>query len=989
MNISRLLTATALVSAGFAVPQAAFAQDTAAQADSGDEAETSDSEITVVGSRIRRNQFNGADPINLITRDEATAAGFNSTAEILQSTAITGGTDQINDTYGGFVVNGGPGVNTISLRGLGASRTLVLMNGRRIAPAGSRGSVGSADLNVLPNAMIDRIEVLNTGASSVYGSDAVAGVINIVTRQNINGITGEAQVSVPTMGNGTSYRLSLVGGFSTDNFRASASLEYFKRDAIKLGDLDWAQCPTQYLGTDGTNFGAGDYIDPTTGRPKCFSLNNGGVTVNTIGTPSITATAATARDPGVPSTYTGICNRWRPRAGATGTIPGYECVGGGTLSTDIRSTFDSDMLEQDVLSPVEIYTGYAEAAYQIEALGNAEFYTDVLVNRRKSSQAQHRQLTLDYPLGSPLIPVELRYSTAFLAPQAGTIPYSTGIRVFSSYGIYNNWQTVDFVRLNGGVRGELPFGWQYNAFIGKSWSDSDYTSEQILTDRYVNSFTTNAAGTACANPNFGCVAAPALTPAVVGGDARTVAPAWFDYITDPVTGHTSYRERTISLDINGPLFKLPGGMVQVALGIESRSASINDQPAPDSVRSNLFGFTSSTPTVGSDSVWEYYGEVELPLLSDQIIHNLTLNGSGRYTDYKSYGGQWTYKFGGILSPVKGVSFRGSYGTSYRAPALFEQFLGATSGFLANTNDPCHNYNSSSPALVQQRCAAEGLPGNGTFAQNSSLTVIGLGGAAAGLEAETSTALTFGGVLEPKFGEAFGNLSLAVDYFNVKIENGVSQLSAATVLSQCYNNIQRTTCDTGLITRTPYTGPGTGQLRVIQSYVNISDAKVEGIDFTLRYTREAFGGEFRLGAQATMFIDRYSRQLPTQAILDTVGFLENPKWTGTFDVGFRKDGWNFRYGVEWIDAMDANTYYATQGFSPLVYDWKTPDYFLHTASVRYDMKNYSFSFGIRNIFDTTPPQVSQGYTNFVAGNALLYSGFDMRGRTAFASVKAGF
>src|SRR5690606_17210813 len=116
----------------------------------------------------------------------------------------------------------------------------------------------------------------------------------------------------------------------------------------------------------------------------------------------------------------------------------------------------------------------------------------------------------------------------------------------------------------------------------------------------------------------GCVAAPALTPAVVGGDARTVAPAWFDYVTDPSTGTTKYRERTISLDLTGPLFSLPGGEVQAAIGLEQRSAKIDDSPNPDSVRGNLYGFSSSAPTRGSDSVWEVYGEVELPLLRDMI-----------------------------------------------------------------------------------------------------------------------------------------------------------------------------------------------------------------------------------------------------------------------------------------------------------------------------------------------------------------------------------
>src|SRR5690242_14445025 len=150
--------------------------------------------VVVLGSRIRRDRFNTADPVTIINRQAAVDAGFNSTAEVLQSVGVTGGTGQINDTFGGFVVEGGPGVNTLSLRGLGPTRTLILLNGRRIAPAGTRGQVGAADLNVLPNAILDRIEVLNTGASSIYGSDAVAGVVNIVTLSKFNGIAAEVSV---------------------------------------------------------------------------------------------------------------------------------------------------------------------------------------------------------------------------------------------------------------------------------------------------------------------------------------------------------------------------------------------------------------------------------------------------------------------------------------------------------------------------------------------------------------------------------------------------------------------------------------------------------------------------------------------------------------------------------------------------------------------------------------------------------------------------
>ena len=953
----------------------------------GTRATSSGDAILVVGSRIRRNQFNTPDSIQLITRDEATQAGFNSTAEILQSTAVTGGTSQINDQFGGFVVAGGPGVNTISLRGLGTTRTLVLLNGRRVAPAGSRGSVGSADLNVLPNAMIDRIEILNTGASSIYGSDAIAGVINIVTRARVDGLTIEGQVNAPGHGSGTSYRASVVGGFSANRFDVSGSLEYFYRDRITVADLDWARCPTGRYGTNGEDFGAADFINPRTGQVQCFPLENGGVTINTIGTPNLAGNTVVLA-PGVPAGYTGVCNRFRPLAGAGGALPGYECVGGGSLSTNIRDTFPGSALNRDVLSGVEIYTGYGQVTYDAGILGNAEIYASLLLNRRNSRQVGNRQFTMDYPLGSPLIPVGLRFSTAFLAP-GGQVPYSTGIRVFADYGNYDNYQTVDFVRLNGGIRGEfLLDGWNYDAFFGKTWSDSDYTTDLILADRLAQSFDVVASGSGfvCRNPVGGCVAAPALTPAIVAGGSNLRGP-WFDYVTAPVTGHTAFREFTANFTVDGPIFRLPAGEVQVALGIEYRDASIDDTPAEDSQRNNLYGFTSSTITRGSDSVWELFGEVEIPVVRNSFIHEFTINGSARYTEYESYGGQETWKIGALLSPIREISFRGSYGTSYRAPALYEQFLGATSGFLSNQGDPCHNLQQTTSPLVLQRCQQEGLPIG--FTQNSSITVIGLGGAAAGLEAETSDNLTFGVVLEPRFGPAFGNLSVAVDYFNVKIDNGVSQLSAANVLAQCYNNDQRTTCDTGLITRTPYTGPGTGNLTVIQSFVNISTAKVEGIDYTLRYSRDLGPGRLRLGAQMTQFLERYNRTFPTDPIVDVIGFLFNPEWTGTFDAAYSWGPWNFRWGVEWVGATSSEERAALFGFTEQRYDLQTRDYFLHSASIRYETERYGLTLGVRNIFDEEPPTISADWTTMGAGNAPLYSGYDVRGRTFFVNARARF
>src|SRR5688572_4295043 len=186
--------------------------------------------ITITGSRILRDTFNSASPVQVITRDETLMSGFASTTAALQSTGVTAGSAQINNAFGGFVTDGGPGANTISLRGLGATRTLVLLNGRRIAPAGTRGSVGSADLNVLPSAIIDRIEILKDGASSIYGSDAVAGVVNIITKKNVSGFTLEAQHNASDEGGGEETRVSATFGFTADKGYVTGSLDHYDRN---------------------------------------------------------------------------------------------------------------------------------------------------------------------------------------------------------------------------------------------------------------------------------------------------------------------------------------------------------------------------------------------------------------------------------------------------------------------------------------------------------------------------------------------------------------------------------------------------------------------------------------------------------------------------------------------------------------------------------------------------------------------------------------
>ena len=999
MKKTYLFTASAIASV-MALPSAAMAQvpttptdtEVAPTRENTDEPEANAdgsqaegaTEILVTGSRIR-TRFNQADPVTVLTNTERTEAGFNTSTNLLQSTAVTNGTSQINNAYGGYVTNGGPGANTLSLRGLGTSRTLILLNGRRLAPSGSRGAVGSADLNSLPTAMVDRIEVLNSGASSVYGSDAVAGVINIITRK-LNGLELSGQVNVPEAGAGSEYRIAAVFGHTGERFSINGSAEYYNRTAMTFADRDFTRCQTdKRLTGAGAAEDSGSFIDPRTGQPKCYGIaagtGAGGVTVNTLGTRNFAGNTV-ALAPGVPAGYTGVCNRFRPNSAiTTGALPGYECVGGGTIGLDVRDTFPNSLLDQALISPTENYNGFLSGTYQVDGLGDAEIYAELLVSRRQSRQLGNRQLSIDYNAGSLLVPTNLRNDTfiPYSAASTPTAPRGTNVaaRVFANYGNYDNYQTADFVKFGGGIRGKLFGDWRYDAYASKSWSDSRYTSDLVLTSRLAQSLDVVASGNgfACRNPVGGCVAAPALNATTIGGQFPQ---AWIDYIGSPVTGTTKFRETVYSAVIDGPLFELPAGAVQVAIGVERREQSIDDTPSEESQNNNVYNFTSSTPTRGSDSVNEAFAEIELPVLRDMVVHDLTINASGRYTDYASYGSNWTYKAGASLSPIRGITFRGSYGTSFRAPALFEQFLGSTSGFNAASTDICNNLNANTAPVRLRNCQADGIPLG--FQATQSVQVNQRGGAESGLSAETSRNINAGVVVQPKFG--FGNLSLAVDYFDVKVDNGISQLTSATIQSQCYDSVEfRANAICSLLTRSttaPY------QLQVTTGYVNISTSALRGIDYTARFTADVGPGSLRLGAQVTQFLERYNQTLPTDPQVELTGLLAFPKFTGVFDGAYTIGDVTLRYGVEWVGKTDSSEYLGADA----TYDFRAPDYWLHSASVNFRTKKLDFSFGVRNLLDTDPPFISSGGYNRV-GNALLYSGYDFSGRTFFAATTARF
>ena len=995
-----LRSATCLTLAAFAGSTAAYAQDGSQSQQTAQEESADANAIVVTGSRIRRDTFNSASPITVITRDDSTRAGFNSTTEILQSSGVTAGARQIDNTFGGYVVDGGPGVNTLSLRGLGATRSLILLNGRRIAPSGTRGAVGAADLNVLPNAIVERIEVLKDGASSIYGSDAVAGVVNIITNKKTEGLTLEGGVTVPEVGSGVTQRIAVVGGYSSDRFNFAGAFEFFKRTNMTLADQPWARCQTEYLrSAAGQPWGSGDFIDPLTGAAKCYptgATGLNGVTVNTIGTSTRTGAAG-----GPGNAAIGTFNRFRPNPAAAGSVPGWEGVnGGGSLALGNRDTYNQMFLQQSLISPVKTYNGFFQASYDLHGLGNAEIYFEGLFNRRQSAQSGFRQLALDYYRGSPLIPAELQFSNQAGTQLTPTTTYNPtgrmGVRVFTS-NTYDSRQTADFMRLGGGIRGELPFGgWRYDLYAGTSKSDAKYTTELFITDRLIQSLdvvSNGAGGFVCRNTANGCVAAPAISAAFVGG----AYPAdWKNFVQRPVTGTTKFWEDTFALGLDGNLFKLPYGDVGVSLGLEHRRQRINDTPGIEMQTAQVYNFSTAGITKGKDSVTEVFGEVEVPLLRGlPFAEEVTINASARYTDYKSYGSDWTYKFSGVWTPLRAVSFRATYGSSYRAPALYEQFQAPTAGFLSSNSDPCNLYGEKDPtSTIYKNCQADGVPVDygvqpGPFPAQS-IRSLQQGGAATGLAAETSTNWTLGLVLQPELPAAIGNIEFAVDFYNIKVEDGVSQLGTSSILSSCYNDPEFKNGNLGgelcrLITRDSGTSTNPYQLTVQNGFVNISVDKVRGLEYTLRWTRDLGPGKLRLNALATQYLDQADKTFPTDPLYDNNGNIYYPKWTGTFSANYQIKDWTLFYGVNWVGKMDS---YAAVDEDPAtsVYKFNTPNYFTHDASVSWQSEKFELTAGVRNLTNKRPPQIS-GYVYNRIGNAPLYSGYDFRGRTFFMNITA--
>ena len=1007
----------------------AAAQDTAAAETETAETAAPEDAIVVTGSRLRGvTPFNSPDPIAVIDPEIASKEGKFDLASTLQSSPIAAGSTQITAAISSnFVTNGGPGAQTIDLRGLGPNRTLVLLNGRRAGPAGTRGGVSSFDLNVLPQSIAESVEILKTGASSVYGSDAVAGVVNIKTKTNTNGLELNGTVSAPFGGGGEEYRINAIWGKTFSRGHVLIAADYTKVKELARGDRGYLACPEAYtFRPDGSR---ADLVDPRTGNFMCEDLRWGHVwTYNLIDNlqldgPGGPNTGVNTSPNGetvlmqfqYPGETLGVPTYGAPAyAGDFGMPAGWFPTGYDAASLAIQNAYHPFVEQSTIIPETELFTAFADASFEVS--DSVELFGEFLFNRRKTYQNGWRQFW-NFGYTGDL------YGTG---GGPGTIWAQgwTGVNLVSPTAITDqsdSSQKVDYYRGVAGLRGD--FGgagnWRWEAYGQYSRSVGRYRTQQALQDAYDTGYFQTASCVGTVTPISGkqCVDMRWMDPDFLAGN---LTQAEKDFFFEWEEGKTVYTQKTGEATVTGDLFKLPAGAVQLALGATIREDKINDTPGEITRAGNAWGASTSGITAGKSVTKEAFGEINVPVLADKpFFENLTLSAAARITSVKSTrasdglsdsdNGNWTYKLGANWALNDTIRLRASYGTSFRAPALFEQFLADETSFPAQRNiDPCIQWgNNLALGNISQRiadnCAADGIPANHSGA-GVSATATSRGGIG-NLRSETSKALVVGGVLSPKFGFLPDTtINIAVDYFDIKVKGEITQLGARNILFGCYDSDDFPNdplCD--LFTRGQTAAPN-NVAEVRDQFVNIARQQNRGVDVNVNI-RHDLGrlGRLSFTADMTWQTKDIFQLLPTSPAEDDNGEVGSPQWIGDFRMTWAMNGGTtLFYGMnviggssslqELLDRNNGNPCInsAIRGtYCPKV---DTDAVFYHNASITQEINDrFEITLGMSNIFNTRPPRVSvlNGGTISTLGPVVATSQYGFSGRRGFINVKSKF
>lgn len=774
--------------------------------------------IVVTGSRIRRDPLDQDAPVTFIDEDAIARTGLNSINDVLQRLPSSGGglSSKFNNSGnlgnppdGGGV---GAGAAEIDLRYLGSRRVLVLVDGLRFVNGASASGVpGSTDLNAIPESAIQRVEVLQDGASAIYGSDAIAGVVNIITKRSQEGFVGLAQIGgYAEEGDGFTQNYQLSWGNGGDGpLQFVVGGNYVTQDAVFAGNRALSAFPEPY---------------DTACRATCSGfVPNGRYNGSIFGGDRTLIAPVLGRRP-TPADF-------RP-----------------FVSPADRFNFQPFNYLQ---IPLERYGAFGHLRYEFSDAVN--FSARAVWNRRES---KNQAAPLPFGIG----------------PTSGLTPVLSGIVIsatnpFNPFGVdvggaNGNVNSILRRFLEGGPRrfsqevetfygvatidGQFAIGagdwfWDVNASYGRNKAD------QTMLGNIDSSRLRQALG-----PISGCTAP--CVPFNLFGGFGSITPEQIAFVTFEQNDSSEQTQFDVTANLSGNLFELWGGPVGLAVGVEYRD--LDGRFDPDPVVQA--GFSSDIPaqaTRGGYDVKEAYAELNVPLLSNTpFFQLLELNGAVRYSDYSTSGSTTTFKGAVNWKPFDDLRLRASYAEGFRAPAIGELF-GSQSRFDEVLTDPCSSPNAAAlsfqnSATVRAACIAAGVPAGGYTQANAQISVTTGGNQS--LEPETSESYVLGGVFSPSF---IPGLALEANYYNIELNGAIQAIPRLTTVLNCLLTGDAGTC--ALVSRV------NGELIEIEGFLqNIAAINTDGIDVNLTY-RGFDIGPGRLGfSWANTFLLNYDVLVPS-------------------------------------------------------------------------------------------------------------------------------
>lgn len=692
--------------------------------------------VRITGGRLRALPPGGEAPLTVLTRDELAASGLIRLGDILQRLPFAGGA-ALNTQTSQRGSGGGlsRGIETIELRGLGAERTLVLVNGRRFVPGGN-GASSAVDLGMLPLALVERIEIFKSGASVEYGADAVAGVINVITRDVVDGVELSARAGVSSRGDGETFALQAVAGRRATQGGFVVGLDFSDQSPVSKGERDFSFARLSFDGPDNTPVFDGSSAPP------------GG--------------------------------QFRTSLGRLTRVDGRP----GSAIDDFRPFSDEDRFNfnpfEDLLQASERLSMFANADWQ--AADSVRLGVEALWHRRDSSQ---RLVALPFfsnrlsdvrvsadnvfnPFGEDLVDVRRRLV------EAGSRRYRQDNEA---------WRVVLF------ADGRLG-NWFWDASINRGRNETDQRQTgDLRADRVRQalgpSFLDAEGRAVCGTPDaplFGCV------PLNLFGPVGSITGEMLDYVAVDLEDRGFNEQTVFAANFAGDLLQLPAGSLAMATGLEWREERGADRPDAESRAGNTTG-NARAVTAGSFEAREAYLELGVPLLAGRRwAERLDLEFGGRLVDYDNFGSESLFDVRLGWQPHPALSLGVNWSEAFRAPGIGELF-----GGLSQSNpivlDPCADFAVLDPLAIE-RCVAQGVPADGSFTQNGEETPELSGGNPA-LRPERAEILNIGMAWLP-WGAAGPRLRL--DYYDIEIRDGIGALGANTVLQQCLATAAAAFCD---------------------------------------------------------------------------------------------------------------------------------------------------------------------------------------------------